>query len=265
MKPVLVVGGMLARRCSSSWRRSSPRIVRSVTTTRPRPPPSRRRCRWITRQTAGGQTAKGMSFAGAAPDNAAELAKAHKPYPAALPPLTRGRRRQGAHGPEGRHDRDRAGHQVRGLGLRGRRAGPRRPRAAGPDSGDDADERRRDPTLDRLPRGADRAQPRLRRRDARQVVHVPLQGERPRRVHVPLRHQAGAHAHRERHVRRDRRRPGDAPAEGRPLVRARRERVVPLDRRARRARAVRHQQGARDDARLDDVQRLRRASTSRTR
>jgi nitrite reductase (NO-forming) len=39
---------------------------------------------------AGGQTVKGMSFAGAAPDNAAELAKAHKPYPAALPPLTPG-------------------------------------------------------------------------------------------------------------------------------------------------------------------------------
>src|SRR4029078_10920974 len=31
-----------------------------------------------------------MSFAGAAPDNAADLAKAHTPYPAALPPLTPG-------------------------------------------------------------------------------------------------------------------------------------------------------------------------------
>ena len=39
---------------------------------------------------AGGPTVKGMSFAGAAPDNAAELAKAHTPYPAELPPLTRG-------------------------------------------------------------------------------------------------------------------------------------------------------------------------------
>ena len=33
---------------------------------------------------------KGTSFAGAAPANAAELAKAHKPFPAALPPLTPG-------------------------------------------------------------------------------------------------------------------------------------------------------------------------------
>ena len=35
-------------------------------------------------------TTKGQSFAGAAPDNAAELAKAHTPFPAALPPLTAG-------------------------------------------------------------------------------------------------------------------------------------------------------------------------------
>ena len=60
-----------------------------------------------------------------------------------------------------------------------------------------------------------------------QVVHVPLQGRRPRRVHVPLRHEAGADAHRQRHVRRDRRRPRDAAPEGRPLLRARRKRVVP--------------------------------------
>ncbi len=35
-------------------------------------------------------TIKGQSFAGAAPENAADLAKAHKPFPAALPPLTAG-------------------------------------------------------------------------------------------------------------------------------------------------------------------------------
>jgi len=40
--------------------------------------------------TSGGQTMKGTSFAGAAPANAKELAKAHKPFPAALPPLTPG-------------------------------------------------------------------------------------------------------------------------------------------------------------------------------
>ena len=37
---------------------------------------------------SGGLTVKGQSFAGAAPANAAELAKAHQPYPAELPPLT---------------------------------------------------------------------------------------------------------------------------------------------------------------------------------
>ena len=46
---------------------------------------------------------------------------------------------------------------------------------------------------------------RLQRRDARRVVHVPLQGERRWCLHVPLRHQAGARAHRQRHVRRDHR------------------------------------------------------------
>lgn len=35
-------------------------------------------------------TMKGTSFAGAAPENAKELAKAHKPFPAALPPTTPG-------------------------------------------------------------------------------------------------------------------------------------------------------------------------------
>jgi nitrite reductase (NO-forming) len=39
---------------------------------------------------AGSTTAKGTSFAGAAPANAKELATAHHPYPAALPPLTAG-------------------------------------------------------------------------------------------------------------------------------------------------------------------------------
>ena len=58
---------------------------------------------------------------------------------------------------------------------------------------------------------------------------------RPGRLHVPLRDQAGARAHRERHVRRDRGRPGEAAAAGRPRVRPRRERVVPRQRRDRRA------------------------------
>ncbi len=38
----------------------------------------------------GAPTIKGQSFAGMAPKNAADLAKAHEPYPAELPPLTPG-------------------------------------------------------------------------------------------------------------------------------------------------------------------------------
>ena len=37
-----------------------------------------------------GATIKGTSFAGAAPENAAELAKAHAAFPAALPPVPPG-------------------------------------------------------------------------------------------------------------------------------------------------------------------------------
>ena len=40
--------------------------------------------------TSATSTVKGMSFAGATPPNAKALAKAHTPYPAALPPLTPG-------------------------------------------------------------------------------------------------------------------------------------------------------------------------------
>ena len=39
---------------------------------------------------SGASTAKGTSFAGAAPADAAERAKAPKPFPAVLPPLTPG-------------------------------------------------------------------------------------------------------------------------------------------------------------------------------
>ena len=41
-------------------------------------------------EASGSATVKGTSFAGAAPANATELAKAHRPFPAALPPLTAG-------------------------------------------------------------------------------------------------------------------------------------------------------------------------------
>ena len=89
MKPVLVVGGMLAAAVLLFVATIVATNRRSATTTRLRPPASRRRCPWTTRAPPAGD-GEGQSFAGAAPDNAAELAKAHKPYPAALPPLTPG-------------------------------------------------------------------------------------------------------------------------------------------------------------------------------
>ena len=92
-----------------------------------------------------------------------------------------------------------------------------------------------------------------------QVGQLYLPRERSRRLHVPLRHQAGADAHRKRHVRRDRRRAeAGCPAEGRQELRPRRQRVVPGLRRVEQAGDVQHGQGARAPARLDDVQRLRR-------
>src|SRR5690348_7821311 len=40
--------------------------------------------------SGGSSSVKGVSFAGAAPENADALAKAHTPFPAELPPLTPG-------------------------------------------------------------------------------------------------------------------------------------------------------------------------------
>ena len=51
---------------------------------------------------------------------------------------------------------------------------------------------------------------RFQGRRAGRVDHVSVHGLRPGRLHVPLRHEAGARAHRERDVRRDRR-PAEAP------------------------------------------------------
>ena len=113
---------------------------------------------------------------------------------------------QGAHDPEGHDRRDRPGRQVQHLGVRRpRRPRPGRARPPGPDGRDDADERRLDPALDRLPRRPDRTERRLQGCRARRVAQVPLHRRRSRCLHVPLRHQAGARAHRERDVRSDRR------------------------------------------------------------
>ena len=171
------------------------------------------------------------SYAGAARQRDA-LATAHKPYPAALPRRPAGRRGRASR--PHRPDRpDRARRQVRRVGVGRRRARAGHPRAPGPAGEDHADEQRRDPALGRLPRRPHRAEQGVRRRLPGQVgqLHVPRQ--RPGRVHVPLRHEAGADAHRERHVRRDRRRAeAGRAAEGRQELRARRERVVPRARTA---------------------------------
>ena len=170
----------------------------------------------------------------------------------------RRRPREGAHDSQG-HDRgDRARREVQHLGVRRPRgARPGRPRARGPDRRDDLDERRFDPALDRLPRRPHRAQRRLQGRRAGRLDHVQVQGRRSRRIHVPLRHEARARAHRERHVRGDHRPAQGRPAGGRQRVRARRQRVVHDRRRNRRAGLARHGEGARADGRLGDVQRLR--------
>ena len=84
-----------------------------------------------------------------------------------------------------------------------------------------------------------------------------FRAERPGRLHVPLRDEAGADAHRERDVRRDRRQPDEAAPAGRQELRSRRQRVVHDHRRHQAAGQLRHGQGARDGAGLDDVQRVR--------
>ena len=170
-----------------------------------------------------GQSLPLESFAGKTGANAESLAKAHAAYDATLPPVPIGRPGEDPHDPEGHGRRDRARREVHDLGVRRpRRAGADRSRARGPDRRDDADERRSDPALDRLPRRPHRAERRLQGRCPRRVLHLPLQGRRPGRLHVPLRHEARARAHRERDVRGARRRPGDAAPEGRQGVRARR-------------------------------------------
>jgi hypothetical protein len=73
----------------------------------------------------------------------------------------------------------------------------------------------------------------------------------------PLRDEAGPRAHRQRHVRRDRGRSSETSSESRQRVRARRERVVPRQRRHLQAGQPEHGQGAGDGARLDVLQRLR--------
>src|SRR5688500_6456497 len=124
------------------------------------------------------------SFARVVPEKAAELAKAAEPYDTALPPIPA---RAVATETRVMKDRARARRRVQRLGVRRGRPRPDRPRPRGPDGRVHAEERRLDPALDGLPRRPDRAQRRLQGHRARRVVHLPLQGGRPRRLHVPLR------------------------------------------------------------------------------
>ena len=199
------------------------------------------------------------SFAGVVPDNAAELAEAHKPYDATLPPIPAGDLVKvhmtlkdmtveiapgvkyntwafDGHGAPGPVVHVREGQTVEMTLTNG---------GAIPHS---------------IDFHAARIAPNVAFKDVApgESFTFRFTAERPRRLHVPLRHEAGARAHRERDVRRDRR---PARSEALPPVDNEyvlvAQRVVPERRRDRRARLARHGEGTRDDARLDDLQRLR--------
>ena len=124
----------------------------------------------------------------------------------------------------------------------------------------EAHEQRRHPALDRLPRRPDRAEPRLRTSSPARRSRSSFTAGDPGVFMYHCGTPPVLAPHRERHVRRDRRRAeGRLAAEGQPLVRARRERVVP-ERRRREAPAGLDMAKARHmHARLRDLERLRRA------
>ena len=144
-----------------------------------------------------------LSFAGAAREcrGARRRTQALRRGTSALPAR---QRRQGAPRPEGHHRSIAPGVSTQpGRGRMALQAGD--PRAAGQTSQDHAHEQRGDPS------SVDFHAARPRRKIPStsfpgKSFSFRLQGPASRGVHVPLRHQAGADAHRERHVRRDRRR-----------------------------------------------------------
>ena len=172
------------------------------------------------------------SFAGVVPPNAQALAEAHKAYDATLPPAPAGPVAKIHLTLKDMTVQIAPGVKYNTWSFSGHGApGPDPARPPGPAGQDDADERWHDPALDRLPRRAHRAERRLPRRRSGQVLLVPVPGQRPGCLHVPLRHEAGADAHRERDVRRDRGQPDEAAPAGRQELRSRRQRVVHDDRR----------------------------------
>ena len=173
-------------------------------------------------------TVKGQSYAGAKPDNADELAAAREPFPAELPT-----RRQPARSPTSIWSSKDVtveiapGVKYAAWGFEGGVPGP-------------IVHVRQGQTVKMtltnggaIPHSIDFHAARIAPNQAFRDVNpgesftFTLHGERRGRLHVPLRHQAGARAHRQRDVRRDHRRPGDAAAQGRPRVRARGRRVLP--------------------------------------
>jgi hypothetical protein len=167
------------------------------------------------------------SFAGVVPSNAQELAEAHKPYDATMPPVS-------ASGVAKVHMTLKDMTVQIAPGVRYNTWAFDGHGAPGP-----IVHVRQGQTVEMtltnggsIPHSIDfhaaRIAPsRIQGRHARAVGHVPVQGERPGCVHVPLRDQTRPRPHRERDVRRNRR-PAEAGAtEGRQGVRPRRERVVP--------------------------------------
>ena len=151
------------------------------------------------------------SFAGVVPENAAELAEAHKAYDAAMPPIPAGDLAKVHMTLKDMTVEIAPGVKYNTWAFDGHGApGPVVHVREGQTVEMTLTNARLDPALDRLPRRPDRTERRFQGRHARRVDQVPLHRERSRCLHVPLRHQAGAGAHRERDVRRDRR-----PAEGR--------------------------------------------------
>ena len=132
------------------------------------------------------------SYAGAAPANASAIAAAHRAYPATLPAAQAGPVADVHLALTDINIQIAPGRPLRRLGLGRRRTGSRHPRATGPARQDHPDEQRRDPALGRLPRRAHRTGQGVHGRAAGQVGQLHVPRERRRRLHVPLRNEAGA-------------------------------------------------------------------------
>ena len=141
--------------------------------------------------TTAGQSLPLQSFAGTTAPNAEALAQAHVAYDATLPPVPAGNLAKIHMTLKDMTVQIAPSLESTPGPSTACRAGADPPRPAGPDRPDDAHQWWRDPALDRLPRRPDRPERRLPGRRPRRLVHVPLRGERPRRLHVPLRDEAG--------------------------------------------------------------------------